>query len=69
MSQINDIKIHLQTGATLTPLEAWNKFGTLRLAAHIFILRRRGLGIETRLIAGVTSQGDNAEYAEYRIAA
>lgn len=68
MSQINNIKMHLETGATLTPLEAWRMFGTLRLAAHIFVLRRRGLGIETRLIAGVTSKGDDAEYAEYRLA-
>lgn len=40
-SQQDRILSHLSTGATLTPLQALRKFGTLRLGARIYELRKR----------------------------
>lgn len=40
----------LLDGHTLTPLEALNRFGTLRLSAIIFVLREEGLPIVTEKI-------------------
>ena len=37
-------------GNTLTPLEALEKFGCLRLGARIFALRKKGVNIQMRLV-------------------
>jgi hypothetical protein len=42
MTQNQEILKHLKTGATITPLEALNMFGTLRLAGRIFDLKQKG---------------------------
>jgi len=46
-NQTQMIKEHLESGKTLTPLEALNKFGCLRLGARIWDLRNDGLHILT----------------------
>ena len=45
MSQTDAILQYLTTGATLTPLEALNKFGTLRLSERIRELEAEGVQI------------------------
>lgn len=45
-SQKAMIRAHLLDGKSITPLEALNKFGSLRLSAIIFRLREEGLPIE-----------------------
>lgn len=47
-TQAQAILAHLQTGAKLTPLEALERFGTLRLAARIWDLRQAGHVINER---------------------
>jgi helix-turn-helix protein len=37
----------LQTGKTVTPLQAWVKFGLYRVSDSVMKLRRRGHDIET----------------------
>ena len=49
-SQEGKVLKHLQSGATLTPLEALNLFGSLRLAALIWCLRNKGYHIQSRTI-------------------
>lgn len=51
-------------GNRITPLEALNKFGCLRLGARIYDLQRKykNLVIETELVTR-----DNKTFAEYRI--
>lgn len=39
-SQSTLILAHLQSGKTLTPIEALNKFGCFRLGARVFQLRK-----------------------------
>lgn len=49
-SQKAMIRAHLIDGKSITPLEALNKFGSLRLSAIIFRLREEGLPIVTEKI-------------------
>ena len=44
-SQNSRILSYLQRGKSLTPLDALNKFGTLRLGARIFELKEQGHAI------------------------
>ena len=50
MSQNADILSHLQSGWTLTPLEALNQFGCFRLAARVWELRGQGYDISSEYI-------------------
>ena len=63
MSQEDAVMEHLLTGAELTPLEALQKFGCLRLAARIFDLRRQGVDIAER-----TVRKGRKSWAAYRLA-
>lgn len=44
------ILAHLQRGYTLTPQEAWLKFGCYRLGARIYDLRQAAFPIESRRV-------------------
>ena len=46
-SQTAAIREHLQSGKTLTPIQALAKYGCFRLAARIHDLKREGLEIIT----------------------
>lgn len=48
-SQMQSIKEHLESGNTLTALDALNLFGCLRLAARIADLKKLGLDIKTEM--------------------
>ena len=63
MSQEDAVMDYLLTGAELTPLEALQKFGCLRLAARIFDLRRQGVDIAER-----TVRKGRKSWAAYRLA-
>lgn len=45
MSQTVQIKNHLNSGNSITPLEAFEQFGCMRLAARIRDLRQSGMEI------------------------
>ena len=49
-TQKSMVRAWLLDGNTLTPLEALNRFGSLRLSAIIFDLREEGLPIVTEKI-------------------
>jgi hypothetical protein len=61
MSQTEAILKHLKAGKKLTPLQALNKFGTLRLGARILDLRRAGYDVKTTMVRKGRSRV--AEYA------
>ena len=50
ISKQEKVLIHLQTHGSITPLEALNKYGSLRLGALIFNLRKEGHDIETNIV-------------------
>ena len=41
---------HLQTHGSITPLEALEKYGSFRLGALIFNLRKEGYDIKTNIV-------------------
>lgn len=50
MTQCEEILKALKKGEKLTPLQALNKFGTLRLGARILDLRNAGHNIKTTMV-------------------
>jgi|9_EtaG_2_1085328.scaffolds.fasta_scaffold12822_6 hypothetical protein len=50
MSQNKEIKHYLNSGYSITPLEALKKFGCMRLAAVIYDLKNEGMLIGTETI-------------------
>lgn len=57
-TQKSEILKHLEAGNSITPIEALQKFGSLRLADVIFKLKREGHNITTELFT--TSNGSRA---------
>lgn len=62
LSQNQQIRQHLEAGKSITPIEALNQFGCLRLGARIHNLKKMGLAITSRII----EQGGK-HFAEYRL--
>lgn len=50
MSQAERILKHLKSGRKLTPLQALQKFGTLRLSGRVLELRQAGYDIKTTIV-------------------
>ena len=63
MSQIKEIRAHLESGQTITLIGALSAYGCFRLGARIYDLRREGLAIETELV-----QREEKRFARYRLA-
>ena len=62
-TQANKILFHLKKGYSITPLEALKLFGSFRLGARIYELKKRGYLIQKKMI--ITN---NKKYiAEYRL--
>lgn len=47
MSQVNQVRRHLEAGNKITPLQALRQFGAMRLAHIIYKLRQQGYNIVT----------------------
>jgi hypothetical protein len=66
-SQNESIKTHLQSGKSLTPLDALYMFGCWALSSRISDLRKQGLKIKSELIE-ITSGGKTKRVSKYSIA-
>lgn len=62
-SKLRQVYDYLRDGRALTPVEAQTNFSTMRLAAHIFELKARGLMHVTTTIKKNDATG--TEYASY----
>lgn len=49
-SQASQVAAYMMQGNKITPLEALNLFGSLRLSAIIFVLRKRGYKIQVERV-------------------
>lgn len=67
MSQNSEILQHLESGKTLTSLEALKMFGTMRLAARIRDLRKAGIEIECSAHSVRTSRGTVSRVGKYQL--
>lgn len=61
-AQTKLIEKHLKNGKSITPIEALNLFGCLRLAARIADLRKSGMHIVTSY-----TERDGKRWATYRM--
>lgn len=61
-SQKNKIRQHLESGKSITPIDALNLFGCFRLATRIYELKEEGLPIKTKMV----SNGDKY-FASYSL--
>lgn len=61
-SQERQILAYLQSGRTLTPLDALRLFGVFRLGARIFDLKKKGYLINSTMI-----QVNNKRVASYQL--
>jgi len=59
---------YLQSGYSLTALDAFKKFRTLSLAQHIEVLRKRGARIETKMERNKKTKVNYAVYKMFMFA-
>lgn len=62
ISQNRQIRKHLESGKTITSLEATNKYGCTRLAARILDLKKLGLSIQKTMVKRGAKR-----FAEYQL--
>ena len=62
VSQQENVHNALLRGEKITPMDALHRWGSMRLAAIIHILRKDGLDISTTMV-----QHKNTEFAEYKL--
>lgn len=63
-SQVEEIRAALMRGESITPLDALNRWGCMRLGGRILELRKTGLPIVTRIV-----RAGKKRYAEYSLQA
>lgn len=65
MNKTQAVLEHIKKRGHITPWAAIENYGETRLAAKIFILRRRGYNIETVMKNGRDRFGNPCTYADY----
>ena len=66
-SQASEIIKLLRKQGYITSFEAIERFGATRLSSIIFVLRKKGFGIETEMVQGKNRYGHITNYAIYRL--
>jgi len=61
-SQNLQIRKHLESGKTITPLEALSRYDCLRLGARIYDLKQDGLPVKTEI-----KRNGRKRFAEYSL--
>ena len=65
MSQKNRILQHLQSGNTITTLQAYDQLGVTQLAARVYELRDEGYPIHTKQIKVTNRFHEKCSVSEY----
>lgn len=68
-SQKDLILAHIEKYGSITPLEAQQYYGCMRLGARIWDLRHDGYDIVSEIVEVPTKNGGKARVAQYRMAA
>lgn len=58
---------HLNSGRSLTALEALHRFGCFRLSARIWDLKKRGMAIQRTWKTVKSVSGDDKQIVEYKL--
>lgn len=61
-TQTKAIKAHLESGKSITPIDALNEYGCFRLGARIYDLKDTGMNIITEMV-----QQGRKRFARYRL--
>lgn len=67
MNQMKVIKEHLESGKSITSMEAFKLYGCTRLSDKIFRLKKKGMMIDAVPIVGENRYGDTCRYVSYRL--
>ncbi len=65
MTQTDMILMHLREHGSITPLDAMQEYGCMRLGARIWDLRDKGYKIETKMETKKNRFGQSTNYARY----
>ena len=65
MTQRRLILTHLRRWGFITPMDALELYGVMRLAARISDLRYDGYHIDTEMVHALNRYGDKVKYAKY----
>lgn len=68
ISQCNRVLQHLQAYGSITPLEAMQEYGIMRLGARIYDLKKMGYSIDSSRETGENRYGESISYARYSLA-
>lgn len=63
-TQCDSIREYLESGKSITPIDALNLFGCFRLGARIADLKKQGMDIRTDIIH---DERNGKRYASYRL--
>ncbi len=66
-TQCDRIIEYMKDNGGITPKEATNKLGCMRLASRIHDLRKMGVGIVTERVIDKNRYGEETQYARYRL--
>ena len=66
-TQTQDILKHMQTHGGITPLEALERYGCMRLSARVYDLRQMGYTIHTTNITRQNKRGGKSTFAWYTL--
>lgn len=67
MTQTQRILKHLETVGSITPREALDLFGCMRLGARIWELKRAGYQIDRKMEQSKNRYGERVTYARYTL--
>ena len=67
VTQCDRILRHLKDYGSITPLEAMNEYGIMRLAARINDLRAQGIDIASEVKTGKNRYGETTHFSVYRL--
>lgn len=67
MTQTEKILRHLEEHGSITPLDALQEYGIMRLASRICDIKRAGYAVEKETETSKNRYGEPVRYARYRL--
>ena len=67
MNQAKKILDYMERHGSITPMEAMQELGIMRLGARIYDLKESGVKIITETVTGTNRDGERVRYARYRL--
>lgn len=67
MTQTEKVLTHLQKYGSITPLEALQEYGIMRLASRISDLKHDGYKVSKKIVSRRNRAGETVRFAEYSL--